>query len=160
MAVPGRVEANVIEVEPVFIRLVGEGKAFAGLPPFEQHCGTWWTPSQPCSNGSGFRSLQSNIDITTATGRLILHVFCSLAEFERDLIRERTQVGLTAARARGRLGGRKPVMTPEKAAAARQMYDAQQLTVSEIARVVGVSRATLYRHLGVQDTGGRRRQTT
>jgi DNA invertase Pin-like site-specific DNA recombinase len=95
----------------------------------------------------GFRSLQENIDTTTATGRLVFHVFAALAEFERDLIRERTQAGLTAARARGRLGGRKPVLTAEKASAAQAMYDAKDRSVSEIARVLGVSRATLYRHL-------------
>ena len=108
----------------------------------------------------GFRSLQENIDTTTATGRLIFHVFCALAEFERDLIRERTQAGLSAARARGRLGGRPAVMTPQKAQTARQLYDEGKLTMSEIAQVVGVSRATLYRHLGEHQTGGRRRQST
>lgn len=95
----------------------------------------------------GFRSLQENID-TTATGRLMVHLFASLAELERHLIRERTQAGLTAARARGRFGGRKPVMTVEEVACARQMYDSQKLPVAEIARVLGVSRVTLYRHLG------------
>ena len=106
----------------------------------------------------GFRSLRESLDTTTATGRLIFHLFAALAEFERDLIRERTQAGLSAARARGRLGGRKSVMTPEKAAAARQMYEAQKLPVSEIARVIGVSRATLYRHLGGQGAGAPHRQ--
>ncbi len=95
----------------------------------------------------GFRSLQENIDTTTATGRLVFHVLAALAEFERDLIRERTQAGLSAARARGRLGGRKPVLTREKAAAAQRMYDSNEMQVSEIARVLGVSRATLYRSL-------------
>jgi len=96
----------------------------------------------------GFRSLQESIDTTTATGRLIFHIFGALAEFERDLIRERTHAGLAAARARGRVGGRKPALTPEKAAAARRMYDDKSTSVSEIARVLGVSRATLYRSLG------------
>jgi DNA invertase Pin-like site-specific DNA recombinase len=107
----------------------------------------------------GFRSLQENIDTTTATGRLMFHVFAALAEFERDLIRERTQAGLTAARARGRLGGRKPVMTTEKLTAARRMYTSQNLPVAEIARVLGVSRATLYRSLGTQRSSSRPDQT-
>jgi DNA invertase Pin-like site-specific DNA recombinase len=107
----------------------------------------------------GFRSLQENIDTTTATERLMFHVFAALAEFERDLIRERTQAGLAAARARGRLGGRKPVMTAEKLTAARRMYDSQNLPVAEIARVLGVSRATLYRSLGAQRSNYRPEQT-
>jgi DNA invertase Pin-like site-specific DNA recombinase len=97
--------------------------------------------------GVGFKSLTESIDTTTPTGRLIFHIFASLAEFERDLIRERTVAGLTAARARGRMGGRRPSLTPKKAQVARQMYDAGDSTVSEIAKVLGVSRATIYRHL-------------
>lgn len=97
--------------------------------------------------GVGFRSLHENIDTTTPTGRLTFHVFAALAEFERDLIRERTLAGLTAARARGRLGGRKPSLTPRKVQLAQQMYDAGDSTVAEIAHVLGVSRATIYRHL-------------
>ena len=71
----------------------------------------------------------------------------SRAEYERDLIRERTAGGLAAARARGRTGGRPPVMTPQKLAVARQLYDARQHTVAAIAATLGVSRASLYRHL-------------
>lgn len=77
-------------------------------------------------------------------------MFAALAEFERDLIRERTHAGLAAARARGRVGGRKPALTPAKAKAAKGLYDAGGTTVADIARVVGVSRATLYRHLKVE----------
>ena len=66
-----------------------------------------------------------------------------------DLIRERTHAGLAAARARGRVGGRKPALTAAKAKAARNLYDAGGTTVADIARAVGVSRATLYRHLKV-----------
>jgi DNA invertase Pin-like site-specific DNA recombinase len=98
--------------------------------------------------GVGFRSLHENIDTTTPTGRLTFHLFAALAEFERDLIRERTLAGLTAARARGRLGGRKPSLTPRKIQVARRMYEAGDSTVAEIAQVLGVSRATIYRHLG------------
>ncbi len=97
--------------------------------------------------GVGFRSINESIDTTTPSGRLIFHIFASLAEFERDLIRERTLAGLTAARARGRLGGRKPSLTPKKVQVARSMYQAGDSTVAEIATVLGVSRATIYRHL-------------
>lgn len=96
----------------------------------------------------GFRSLTENIDTTTSGGRLVFHVFGALAEFERELISERTHAGLAAARARGRNGGRPTVMPPEKVAAARQMYDSKQYTVETIAQTLGVSRASIYRHLG------------
>ena len=98
--------------------------------------------------GVGFRSLNESIDTTTPTGRLIFHVFAAVAEFERDLIKERTSAGLTAARARGRMGGRKPSLTPRKVKVARRMYADGDSTVAEIAKVLGVSRATIYRHLG------------
>ncbi|MGI8608142.1 MAG: recombinase family protein [Candidatus Dormibacteria bacterium] len=100
------------------------------------------------ARGIGFRSLRESIDTTTPTGKLISHIFGALAEFERDLIRERTTAGLAAARARGRAGGRPSSMTPEKLAVARQMYDSREHTVATIAKTVGVSRASLYRHLG------------
>jgi DNA invertase Pin-like site-specific DNA recombinase len=94
-----------------------------------------------------FRSLQESVDTTTSGGRLVFHVFAALAEFERDLIRERTHAGLTAARARGRRGGRPSVMSAEKIAVARAMYNSREHTTAKIAAVLGVSRATLYRHL-------------
>ncbi len=97
--------------------------------------------------GVGFRSLRESIDTTTPGGRLVFHVFAALAEFERDLIRERTHAGLAAARARGRVGGRKPSLTPKQIQVARQMHEAKDSTVTEIAKVLGVSRATIYRHL-------------
>ena len=100
--------------------------------------------------GVGFKSLQESIDTTTPGGRLVFHVFAALAEFERDLIRERTHAGLTSARARGRVGGRRPALSSAKAKAAQGLYDAGSTTVADIARVVGVSRATLYRHLQVE----------
>ncbi len=98
--------------------------------------------------GVGFRSLSESIDTTTSAGKLIFHVFAALAEFERDLIRERTKSGLEAARARGRKGGRKPSLSPKKIEVARRMYKDGDSTVAEIAKVLGVSRATIYRHLG------------
>jgi len=97
--------------------------------------------------GVGFRSLQESIDTTTPGGRLIFHVFAALAEFERELIRERTHAGLATARARGRKGGRPSVMTPAKLTVAREMYASREHTIAAIAAVVGVSRATLYRAL-------------
>ena len=95
----------------------------------------------------GFRSLHENIDTTTPSGKLTFHLFGALAEFERALIRERTVAGLAAARARGRNGGRKPSLTPRKVALAQHMYDKGDSTVAEIAATLGVSRATIYRHL-------------
>ncbi|MDQ6671512.1 MAG: recombinase family protein [Chloroflexota bacterium] len=98
----------------------------------------------------GFRSLQENIDTTTPGGKLIFHIFGALAEFERDIIRQRTLAGLASARARGRKGGRPSIMTPTKLVLARQMYDSHQHTLAEISRTLGVSRASIYRHLGQQ----------
>ena len=99
------------------------------------------------ARGVGFRSVTEGIDTTTPGGRLVFHLFGALAEFERDLIRERTNAGLQAARARGRRGGRPLTMTAEKSAVARQMYDSRKYTVATIAAALGVSRATIYRSL-------------
>ena len=98
--------------------------------------------------GVGFRSLQEAIDTTTPGGKPVFHIFAALAEFERDLIRERTTAGLAAARARGRTGGRPVVMTQPKIRLAREMYASRQYTVAAIAAALGVSRASIYRHLG------------
>lgn len=103
--------------------------------------------------GVGFRSLSESLDSTTPGGRLVFHVFGALAEFERDLIRERTQAGLAAARARGRRGGRPAVMTADKLAVAREMYATRRHTVAAIASTLGVSRATIYRSVGRVMTG-------
>jgi DNA invertase Pin-like site-specific DNA recombinase len=97
--------------------------------------------------GVGFRSLQEAIDTTTPGGKLVFHVFAALAEFERDLIRERTTAGLVAARARGRHGGRPPVLDPGQVELARELYASGQYTVAAIAKTLGVSRASIYRHL-------------
>lgn len=99
------------------------------------------------SRGVGFRSLTESIDTTTPGGRLVFHVFGALAEFERALIVERTQAGLAAARARGRVGGRPTVWTPAKLDAARRMYASGEHDVAAIARALGVSRASVYRGL-------------
>jgi DNA invertase Pin-like site-specific DNA recombinase len=101
--------------------------------------------------GIGFRSLQEAIDTTTPGGKLVFHVFAALAEFERDLIRERTAAGLAAARARGRHGGRPSVMTAHKLRVAQEMYASGQYTVAAIATTLGVSRASVYRHLSGVD---------
>ncbi len=98
--------------------------------------------------GIGFRSLTEGIDTTTATGRLVLHVFAALAEFERELIRERTKAGIESARARGRKGGRKPKLTPAKVELASKMMKDRTITIREVCDAVGVSAATLYRHVG------------
>ena len=99
------------------------------------------------ARGAGFRSVTESIDTTTSGGRPIFHVFGALAEFERDLIRERTLAGLQAARRRGRAGGRPALMTKDKTTTAQRMYDQQELTVEQIARALGVSRSTIYRAL-------------
>lgn len=93
------------------------------------------------------RSLKESIDTSTSTGRLYFHLMASLAEFQADLIRERTRAGLAEARKRGQLGGSKPKLTPERFALAKQLYDAQQCTVGEIAREFGITRATFYNYL-------------
>jgi DNA invertase Pin-like site-specific DNA recombinase len=95
--------------------------------------------------GVGFRSLHESLDTTTPGGRLVFHVFAALAEFIRELIVEGTREGLDAARARGRVGGRPPVMTPEKILAARSLLPDN--SIAAIARMVGVSRGTLYAHM-------------
>jgi DNA invertase Pin-like site-specific DNA recombinase len=92
----------------------------------------------------GFRSLTESIDTSSPGGKLIFHVFAALAEFERDLIRERTRAGLAAARARGRVGGRPSVWTAEKREQAERMLAAGK-SVSTVAKVLGVSRASVYR---------------
>ncbi len=97
--------------------------------------------------GIGLRALSQGIDTTTPGGRLFFHMLAAIAEFEHDLIVERTQDGLAAARARGRKGGGRFKMTPTKAKQARAMYDTRQHTVQEIAETFGVSRGTIYRHL-------------
>jgi DNA invertase Pin-like site-specific DNA recombinase len=97
--------------------------------------------------GVGFRSLHENVDTTTSTGRLVFHIFAALAEFERDLIVDRTKAGLAAARERGSKPGRKPSLNADQIAVVRRMHTEDQHTVAQIAGVVGVSRATIYRSL-------------
>jgi DNA invertase Pin-like site-specific DNA recombinase len=104
------------------------------------------------AQGIGFKSLQENIDTTTSGGKLIFHIFASLAEFERDLIRERTNAGLSAARARGRKGGRpKGVMDANKQKAALALKNDTSRSVSEICEILGVSRNTYYKYVRLDD---------
>ena len=99
------------------------------------------------SRGIQFRSLTDGIDTSTSSGRFFFHMMAALAEMERDLIRERTNAGLAAARARGRLGGRKPKLDASKLQSARMLLNAK-VEVSVVAKNLGVSRTTLYRALG------------
>jgi DNA invertase Pin-like site-specific DNA recombinase len=100
--------------------------------------------------GIGLRSLTEALDTTSPGGKLVFHIFGALAEFERDLIRERTRAGLVAARARGRSGGRpkaKAFRDPKKLALARTLYADKQTPITTICQMLGVSRATLYRYV-------------
>jgi DNA invertase Pin-like site-specific DNA recombinase len=94
----------------------------------------------------GFKSLTENIDTTTSGGKLIFHTFGALAEFERNLIRERTNAGLVAARSRGRTGGRPKVLTAKQLSIARDLYDKRH-PIAEICRTLKISKATLYRSI-------------
>ena len=96
--------------------------------------------------GVQFKSVTDGIDTSTSAGKFFFHVMAAMAEMERDLIRERTNAGLAAARARGRLGGRKPKMNAAKLDAAKKLLRAGT-PVSEVAKTLGVGRATLYRNL-------------
>ncbi len=97
--------------------------------------------------GVGFRSLMEGIDTTTSTGRLVLHVFGALAEFERELIRERTKAGLESARARGRKGGRPPAMNLRQVKQAAALLSDPDAAVSDVCATFDVSRSTLYRYV-------------
>src|SRR3954462_14803345 len=98
------------------------------------------------SQGIGFKSTTEQIDTTTSGGKLIFHVFGALAEFERDLIRERTKAGLAAARARGRVGGRPP-LSPEKVQLLQTLYNDKRNEIADICKTLRISRSTLYRYV-------------
>lgn len=95
----------------------------------------------------GFESLQESINTTTPTGKLVFHIFGALAEFERNLILERTKAGLAAARARGRLGGRKKTLSPEKRRMVYELYKSKQHPIKEICAMFGISKPTLYQYV-------------
>jgi DNA invertase Pin-like site-specific DNA recombinase len=102
----------------------------------------------------GFKSIQESIDTTTSGGKLIFHIFGALAEFERDIIRERTNAGLQAARARGRKGGRPQSLNKKQKEMAQALYNDKNNTIEEICRTLGISRATLYRCVGTKGEEG------
>ena len=97
------------------------------------------------AKGIGFASLTESIDTTTSNGKLIFHIFCSLAEFERNIIRERTMAGLAAARARGRKGGRKQAIAQKKIATVQHLADTSTDSIADICKSLGISRSTYYR---------------
>lgn len=95
--------------------------------------------------GAGFRSLAEDIDTTTPAGRLVFHVFASIAQFERERISERTKEGLASARKRGRIGGRPPALSQERRAEVRRMRDSEGRSIAELARLFKVSPNTVRR---------------
>lgn len=102
------------------------------------------------NRGIGFKSLTENIDTTTSGGMLIFHIFGALAQFEREIIKERTNAGLAAARARGRLGGRpkaKGLNDPKKLQRLYSVYDSKEYQIKDICEMMGISRATLYKYV-------------
>lgn len=101
------------------------------------------------ARGIGFESLTEKIETSSATGKLMFHVFAAMAEFERNVIRERTRAGLQAARARGRVGGRKRKLDDQQKKQIKALLRDPTITVSEIAQRYGVSRTTIYRNVEV-----------
>src|SRR6056297_3368803 len=95
--------------------------------------------------GAGFRSLAEDIDTTTPAGRLVFHVFASIAQFERERISERTREGLASARKRGRIGGRPPALSAAQKVEVRRMRDEEHRAIPEIARLFNVSERTVRR---------------
>ena len=98
-------------------------------------------------SGIYFKSLKESLDTSSSTGKLIFHIFGALAEFERDIIRERTMAGLAAARARGRVGGRPKSLNSEKVRLAKTLMKDNTHSVRDVCMILGVSKATLYRYL-------------
>lgn len=101
--------------------------------------------------GIDLKVLHQGIDTTSPGGRLVFHILGAIAEFERELLSERTKDGLAAALARGRKGGRRPKLNEEQVELARDLIDSKKKTVTAVARALGVSRQTIYRSLGVPD---------
>jgi DNA invertase Pin-like site-specific DNA recombinase len=105
------------------------------------------TISSLSNRNIGFKSITESIDTTTSGGKLIFHIFGALAEFERDIIRERTQAGLIAARARGRIGGRPKALNSKKVSMAQALYNDKSNSITDICKTLNISRATLYRYV-------------
>lgn len=97
--------------------------------------------------GIGFISLQEGFDTTTSGGKLIFQIFGALAEFEKNIIRERTKAGLEAARARGKKGGRKEKLKKDQVVTMKLMYDSRQHSIKEICQTMGISKPTFYRYM-------------
>lgn len=102
------------------------------------------------AQGTGFISLQEGFDTTSSGGKLVFQIFGALAEFERNLIRERTKAGLEAARARGRVGGRKAKLDSDQVNTLKAMHESRKHTIKEICSVFGISKPTFYRYLESQ----------
>ncbi len=108
------------------------------------------TVTELADKGIGFKSLIESIDTTTSGGKLIFHMFGALAEFEREIIRERTQAGLSAARSRGRTGGRPKALTQKQVQMLNQLAADPNRSVEEICQTLGISRTTFYRYVNSQ----------
>src|SRR5919202_587074 len=110
------------------------------------------TVTSLAAEGIGFKSLTESIDTTTSGGKLVFHIFGALAEFEREIIRERTKAGLDAARSRGRKGGPKHKLTPKQVEIVRQLYKDKSPSLEEICDSFGISRVTLWRYVKGEQT--------
>ena len=116
-----------------------------GFDRIKLHLIDWVTQLEEA--GIGFKSLQESIDTTTSSGKLVFHIFAALAEFERNLIRERTNAGLAAARARGRLGGRRKSLDAKDRKRAVDMYERKNQTVKQICEMMNITKPTLYAYV-------------
>jgi DNA invertase Pin-like site-specific DNA recombinase len=100
--------------------------------------------------GIGFKSLTESIDTTTSGGRLVFNIFGALAEFEREIMRERTKAGLTAARARGKTGGRSKALTEKQVEMLRHLAADKDRSIKDICKTLGISRRTFYRYVNAK----------
>jgi len=97
--------------------------------------------------GIAFMSIQESINTSTSTGKLVFHIFGAMAEFERNIIQERTMAGLTAARARGRVGGRKKALSKDQRELAVKLYNEKKTPIKKICEMMGISKPTLYNYV-------------